>query len=114
MAFIFGIVVCAIGCLFLLEGIQFLTYGMILRSLLDFVIGVALLSAGRKLLSNRNAHNSQSQTNHSTIRSNAPGRSCLDCKHCNLARAKNDQIYCNWDSEYYYPETGRSCDDFNK
>ena len=42
----------------------------------------------------------------------APERSCLDCRYCNLRRAKNYEIYCNWDDVYYYPETGISCDDF--
>ena len=50
----------------------------------------------------------------SVIRSNAPGRSCLDCKYCDVKRVENDQIYCKWDNEHYYPETGLSCDDFNK
>lgn len=49
-----------------------------------------------------------------TIKSYAAGRSCLDCKHCDVKRAKNEQIYCKWDSEYYYPETGLKCVDFNK
>lgn len=53
---------------------------------------------------------------YSNIRSNVPGRSCLDCKHCNIEHADRERgmIYCNWDSEYYYPETGHKCDDFNK
>ena len=50
------------------------------------------------------------------FKSNVPGRSCLDCKHCIIARSDKSKrmIYCNWDSEYYYPETGLNCMDFNK
>ena len=48
------------------------------------------------------------------IRSYAPGRSCLDCKHCDTNRADGDRIYCRWDSEHYYPEAGKDCIDFNK
>ena len=50
--------------------------------------------------------------------SNIAGRSCYDCKHCANAQTpqaeKAGQIYCRWDSEHYYPETGKNCIDFNK
>ena len=46
------------------------------------------------------------------------GRSCFDCKHCSNALTSQARqkgyIYCKWDSEHYYPETGDSCIDFNK
>ena len=45
---------------------------------------------------------------------NASGRTCYDCKYYNDARSdkKSGMIYCDWDSEYYPPETGSGCDDF--
>lgn len=49
---------------------------------------------------------------HQVIKSYAPGRSCLDCKYCSIKHAKNEQIYCLWDNEHYYPETGLRCADF--
>lgn len=47
-----------------------------------------------------------------SIRSNVTGRSCFDCEWHDASRDKGEQIYCKWDSEYYYPEAGRDCDDF--
>lgn len=42
-----------------------------------------------------------------------PGeRSCFGCKYCHGQKCKGQQIYCTWDSEYYYPETGINCDDY--
>ena len=42
------------------------------------------------------------------------GKSCFDCKHCDTRSLKDEKIFCKWDSEYYYPETGSDCIDFNK
>ncbi len=62
-----------------------------------------------------NKHKDTNKSKQSNIRSYAPGRSCLDCKHCDTSRATKDgRIYCIWDSEHYYPEAGLNCDDFNK
>ncbi len=41
-------------------------------------------------------------------------RTCFDCVHHGEFDEKTEKIFCKWDSEYYYVETGESCDDFNK
>lgn len=44
-----------------------------------------------------------------------PGKSCLDCKHCDTTKANEyGQVYCRWDDCYYFAETGRDCDHFDK
>ena len=49
---------------------------------------------------------------------NITGQSCYDCKYCDNARTdqarRNEQIYCEYDSEHYYPEAGKDCSDFKK
>lgn len=63
---------------------------------------------------NKNKYGNNSKNN-SKIRSNSPGRSCLDCKYCDTTRANNEgAIYCEYDNIHYFPETGLNCDDFNK
>ena len=39
---------------------------------------------------------------------------CYNCKHCNTCSNEKGEVYCNWDSTYYYPETGINCDSFCK
>lgn len=48
------------------------------------------------------------------LKSNVPGRSCFDCKHCDVNRVQGETVYCRWDDTYYCPETGLNCIDFNK
>lgn len=90
--------------------------GLVLsEDLLSLVIGVACIWYACKDTA-EDGGSKKSRKEHSTIKSNVPGRSCLDCKHCISERAdrKRGMIYCNWDSEYFFPETGHSCNDFNK
>jgi len=40
------------------------------------------------------------------------GKSCLDCSRCDVSKINEyGMVYCKWDYEYYYPETG-PCDRF--
>ena len=109
-----GIFVSGIGAVLAFEGIKFLTYGGIVYSLLYFALGAVFLYIGLGLLSNNKNTNKKNNYQRTSTPSHARGRLCFDCKHCNANRIKNEQIYCNWDSEYYFPETGLNCDDFNK
>ncbi len=52
---------------------------------------------------------------HQSVRYKPGEKLCFDCKHCDGEHTKGDgQIYCKWDSEYYYPGAAGSCEDYVK
>lgn len=109
---IIGGILCAFGILIAILGIEGLIYNGIIFGLFYLIVGVFLFYAGYGII--ERVKRSAGKNNHKTIRSNVPGRSCFDCTNCNSKRAdrKKGMIYCDYDSTYYYPETGHDCKNF--
>ena len=108
---VFVIISFILGAIFLFEA----------SGILDVLIGIAFIILGIFLIYKKNSTQTGpkeipvNRNNARKIKSNCPGRSCLDCKHCDTMRStKNGEVYCKWDSCFYFPETGLNCEDFNK
>ena len=107
---IIGVILCAFGILIGIFGIGGLFYNGIIYGLFYLTVGVVLFYAGYEIIETEK----RKKKERGTIRSNVPGRSCLDCENCNSKRAdrKKGMIYCDYDSTHYYPETGHDCKNF--